>query len=237
MRKKIFTLLFLILSLLTFSFQMSPISFEKRIDDGKGFKEFYFPNTGNKTIRYKFSCLPGSAHRGDMSSWVEVYPKVLTIKPEQTGILKVYVEAPKGTGDGEYGFFLDAMPIEILDKQETTKDISAASAVKIRAAIELVGYVGDLKPELKIEKTKVYQKNGKTNLDTTIKNLSSKRGAELTLIVKGKNNTVVRKELGRVGKSGTIDTTILLDTMKNSDPYEIELVESSNNNSVLKIKI
>ncbi|MGL5279115.1 MAG: hypothetical protein ACRC8M_08620 [Cetobacterium sp.] len=237
MRKRICFIYFFILSLVAFSFQMSPIFFEKRIDDGKGFREFYFPNTGNKTIRYKFTPLPGSSHRGDMSKWVELYPKVLTIKPEQVGVLKVFVQAPKGTPEGEYGFLLDSLPIEVLDKSEESSDIKAASAVKIRAAIELVGYVGDIKPQLKLEQSKVYLKDKNVNLDLSFKNLSDKRGVELTAVIKGKNDKVLRRDLGRIGKNGEVKTTIDLKGMSEKDPYEIELIEASTNISILKAKI
>lgn len=237
MRKNSLILIFFIVSLVTFSFQMSPISFEKRIDKGQGFKEFYFPNTGNKTIRYKFTPLPGSAHRGDMSKWVELYPKILTIKPEQTGVLKVFVQAPKETPEGEYGFLLDSLPIEVLDKDEQSKDIKAASAVKIRAAIELVGYVGDIKPILKLEKYKVSSKGKNTDVDFILKNDSSKRGVELTALVKGKNDKIIRKDLGRIGKIGELKGNIELKDMIEKDIYEVDFIETSTNVSILKVKI
>lgn len=237
MRKNSLILVFFIVSLVTFSFQMSPISFEKRIDKGQGFKEFYFPNTGNKTIRYKFTSLPGSAHRGDMSKWVELYPKILTIKPEQTGVLKVFVQAPKETPEGEYGFLLDSLPIEVLDKDEQSKDIKAASTVKIRAAIELVGYVGDIKPILKLEKYKISSKGKNIDIDFILKNNSDKRGVELTALIKGKNNKTLRRDLGRIGKSKELETAIELKGVSERDFYELEIIETSTNISLLKTKI
>lgn len=237
MRRNSFILVFFIVSLVTFSFQMSPISFEKRIDNGQGFKEFYFPNTGNKTIRYKFTPLPGSVHRGDMSKWVELYPKILTIKPEETGVLKVFIQAPKEAPEGEYGFLLDSLPIEVLDKDEQSKDIKAASTVKIRTAIELVGYIGDIRPILKLEKYKIFSKDKNIDIDFIFKNNSDKRGVELTALIKGKNNKVIRRDLGRVGKSKELETIIELKGVSERDFYELEIVETSTNISLLKTKI
>lgn len=237
MRKKLGLLYFLLINLVAFGFQMSPISFEKRIDQGRGFEEFYFPNNGTKAIRYKFDSLPGSAHRGDMSQWVELYPKILTIRPEEVGVLKVYVQSPEGTPEGEYGFFLDALPIEVLDKSEYVKDIQAASAVKIRAAIEMVGYVGDIQPELKLQSKYIYTKDRKLNIDMELRNLSDKRGAEITAVVKGFDGVLERKDVGRIGIKGELRSNIELDIIKENQLVGIDFVESSTNISILKVDL
>ncbi len=233
--KRLILLIGIMMSVLSYGFYMIPAGFDKRIDNGEGYMEYRFPNPGNKTIRYKFEALPGSAHRKDMSKWTEIYPKILTIKPEQTGVLKVFVEAPKGAAEGEYGFFLDAMPIEVIERGKAEEgQVAAGSAVKIRAAIELVGYVGDLKANVELVNKKIYEKDGKKYMDITLKNRTSKRGLTLEARVKGSNNKIKSQLLGRLVANGEITTTIPLEELKGARPAEIEFVEEIGQNTVKK---
>ncbi|MDX8335208.1 hypothetical protein [Candidatus Cetobacterium colombiensis] len=196
--KKLITLFFTIFNLISYSFHIMPDGFEKRIDNGQGYQEFYFPNNGLETLRYKFSASPGSDIRGDMSQWVEFYPKVLTVKPGETGLLKVFAKAPKQAKEGEYGFHLDSSLISIPNMKKDGSGIKSNVGIKINTSLEMIGYVGNLEPEIKIEKYRVYEENGKTKLDISIKNPSDKRGVEFGIQVKGKKNSLVRNTLGRI---------------------------------------
>lgn len=237
MKKSIFIINFFFITLIAYSFQMTPISFEKNIDKENGFKEFYFPNNSSKTIRYKFSILPGSSNRKDMSKWIEYYPKVLIIKPEEVGVLKIFVKSPKETQEGEYGFFLDILPIDILSKDLEEEKIKAASSIKIRAAVEMVGYVGDIEPEIVISSYRVYSENSKEQLETIIENSSNKRGGEITLLIKGKNSQLIRKDLGRISKNGKLKIITELKGIKKRDLYELEIIETLTNKTLKKINI
>ena len=236
--KKLIILLGMFGSLVSYGFHMLPSGFDKRIDNGSGYMEYYFPNAGNKTIRYKFSSLPGSEHRGDMSEWVELYPKILTIRPEETGVLKVFIEPPKGIADGEYGFFLDAMPIEVIERGKAEEGkIGASPSVKIRASIELVGYVGDLKGDLDLVSKKLYTKNGKNYLEVKVKNKTLKRGLTLEAKVKGSNDRVKTQLMGRLVENGQLISTIELDTLEGKRPVEIEFLEEIDKNLIKKYRL
>ena len=237
MKKVIIGILMGIIFNLGFGFHIMPDGFEKRIDNGDGYQEFYFPNNSLETIRYKFSATPGSSVRKDMSQWVEFYPKVLTIKPGETGILKVYAKAPKTAEDGEYGFHLDSMPITVPKIGKDGKEIKANVGVKIRASIEMIGYVGDLKPILRVESYKIYEKDDKTKMDLNIRNMTPKRGVEYGVQIRGKNNTTVRKTIGRIYENQSMNITVDLDGMKKVHPYEIEIYEDINYTAISKIKI
>ncbi|MGL4866830.1 MAG: hypothetical protein ACRC4T_27350 [Cetobacterium sp.] len=235
--KKLILFLCLIVSCITFSFHIVPSGFEKRIDNGEGYQEFYFPNKSSKVMRYKFEVTPGSEIRGDMSPWVEIYPKILTIKPGETGMLKVYAKAPKNTPDGEYGFFLYCIPIAVPTLGKEGEKIEPNVAIKILASIEMVGYVGNLEPNLKIVNHRIFQENDVTKLEIKVKNDSIKRGVDYLVEIKGKNNTTTLVNLGRIYEGQTKTSTVELKNMKLKDPYEIKIIEDINYKEILKMKI
>lgn len=235
--KKLIAVFFTMLSLISYSFHIMPDGFEKRIDNGEGYQEFYFPNNGLETLRYKFDVSPGSDIRGDMSPWVEFYPKVLTVKPGETGLLKVFAKSPKSTKDGEYGFHLDSSVITVPSLNRGEKGIKSNVGIRIKASLEMIGYVGDLEPVIDIESHRVYRENGKTKLEMVLKNPSDKRGVEFGVQVKGRNNTSVRNTLGRIYQERSRKITLDLEGMELKDPYEIEIFEDINYKTINKIKI
>ena len=235
--KKLITLFFIILNIISYSFHIMPDGFEKRIDNGEGYQEFYFPNNGLETLRYKFAVSPGSNIRGDMSQWVEFYPKVLTVKPGETGLLKVFAKAPKEAKDGEYGFHLDSSLISIPNIKKDRTGIKSNVGIRINASLEMIGYIGNLEPLIKVDNYKIYEENGKTKLDIALKNPSDKRGVEFGIQVKGKNNTLVRNTLGRIYAEENKKITLELNGMKKNHPYEIEIFEDINYRTINKIKI
>ena len=235
--KRLIGFLYIIITIITYSFHIMPDGFEKRIDNGEGYQEFYFPNNGLETLRYKFKMSPGSDIRGDMSPWIEFYPKVLTVKPGETGLLKVFAKAPKSAEDGEYGFHLDSSLISIPNIRKDGTGLKSNVGIRINASLEMIGYVGNLDPALEIEEYKIYEKNGITKLDIRIKNPSDKRGVEFGIQVKGKNNTLIRNTLGRIYQEEIKKITLDLDGMKKNQPYEIEIYEDINYKTINKIKI
>lgn len=235
--KYILVMFLFIVNLLSYSFHIMPDGFEKRFDNGNGYQEFYFPNNGMETIRYKFSVEPGSAIRGDMSKWVELYPKILTVKSGDVGILKVYANAPKGTPVGEYGFHLNCVPITIPELDKSQKKVVANAGVTISASLELIGYVGDIPPVIDIVKHEIFEEKGKTKLKIDLKNASLKRGVEYGIEVKGKNKTVSRNSMGRIYEKESVTKVIDLQGMKKNDPYELIIYEEISNNLIKKIKL
>lgn len=235
--KKILIVFYFVIISISYSFHIVPTAFERNIDKGDGYQEFNFPNNSLETMRYKFSVSSGSKGRGDMSPWVEVFPEVLTIKPGETGVLKVYARSPEGTPIGEYGFHLDSTPVSIPKVGKDGKTIEANIGVKLAVSLEMIGYVGDLKPQLKILKHRIFEDNGKTKLEVTVKNNSPKRGVEYGFEVKGKNNSSVRKLVGRIYENQTVTTTFDLEGMKKGQPYELTIFEDISNAELEKIKL
>ena len=79
-----------------------------------------------------------------MGDWVELYPKSITLAPLEEKEVKIYVEAPENTPNGEYKTHL------VIKEIETPEQIKQKSKLKILTLLrlELRGYVGDLEPKL-----------------------------------------------------------------------------------------
>lgn len=237
MKKFLIAIMGLFMYVVGFGFHIMPDSFEKRIDNGNGYQEFHFPNNSDRTIRYKFTAIPGSPGRGDMSQWVEFYPRVLTVRPKETGMLKVYAKSPAGTPDGEYGFHLETVPVDIPQIGKDGQEIRASVGMKIATAIEMIGYVGNLEPKLELLSHRIFEENGETKLEITLKNHTPKRGVEYGIEVKGKNRVNMRMEVGRIRIDETSTLVFDLKNMSEKDPYEINIFEDITYKNLVKMKI
>ena len=74
-------LLFILLSFYSFAFEFSPMGFDKRLDTGEGYGEFQYTNSTLDVQRYKISILD-NGKENNISQYVSVYPKILTVKPK-----------------------------------------------------------------------------------------------------------------------------------------------------------
>ena len=89
-----------------------PLSFDQRIDNIGGIKDFTLTNTTNRAVKYQINILENKDTQ-DMTSWTEVYPRTLTLKPGAKGKIKMYTRAPKGTFLGEYSTVLNIKELGI----------------------------------------------------------------------------------------------------------------------------
>lgn len=90
---KLKILLFILLSFYSFAFEFSPMGFDKRLDTGEGYGEFQYTNSTLDVQRYKISILD-NGKENNISQYVSVYPKILTVKPKSVGVIKIYVQTP-----------------------------------------------------------------------------------------------------------------------------------------------
>lgn len=71
-----------------------------------------------------------------MADWVEVYPKSVTLTPLKEDTLRLYVQAPKGTPEGEYQANLVikeiSLPLPEADKEDREKKTKILTMVKLR---------------------------------------------------------------------------------------------------------
>ena len=172
----IFMILFY--SMTCFSFEFSPLGFDKRIDTGEGYGEFIYTNSSNEIIRYKINVY-STGKKNDISKFVTVYPKILTIKPLSSAKLKIFVESPPILNKGIYNFMIGSENISIPFLQENrNNNISPAVSFKTSVGLEMQAYVGGIKDDFKIKNEKIIKKEKKEYYIATIKNETG-RGYEI----------------------------------------------------------
>lgn len=143
-------LIFLFLSLKTWAYvNITPLTFDKRIDGEGGYKEYTLSNSSKNITKYRIY-IEKNNEKYDMSDWVEFFPKTLTLKPGESKKIKVLITAPNDSREGEYTTNLCIKEVEVPLKN---KELNILTNLKI----ELAGYVGDLKP--KIEITNIYRED------------------------------------------------------------------------------
>lgn len=133
--KRIVFLLFLILKSLTFGYiNLYPLEFEKNITYGAG-EEFVLYNRTTEPRKYRVY-IESVEGKESMADWVQVYPRSVSIDPLKEKSVKIYVEAPKGTKEGEYQANLVikeiSFPVTLQDEEELKKKTRILTMVKLR---------------------------------------------------------------------------------------------------------
>lgn len=235
-----FYLLMLLFYTTTFSFHITPTFFEQRIDKSGGYQEFILTNNSTKTQRFKVTALPGTGrYNGDSDKWIEYSPKIITIKPQSKSVLKVFIKAPKNTEEGEYSSFLNfvSVPVPELEKSDG-QTVAAAARMGLDVSIEIIGYVGNLKPKLEIVDIKTSENSdGKTELAFKVKNNTDKRGVWYNVDVLRGNENYESMERGRIGVGKSDEFKMVLKDMKRKDIVGVRLRESSTYEEITKKKM
>lgn len=203
----IISAMFLVLNV-AFGFNMSSTLFDQRIDTG-GYREFTIKNDTNRQVRYKIEIKKGDKEGWDMSKWVKVYPKVLSIPPLSEKTVKVYAQSPVGAKEGEYFFNFMATPLVIPTIKSNGK-ISGTSNLGFVPIIEMMGYVGDpnFKDNIYIKNLKINEVSDGIEVSGTIDNKSIV-GINLGITFKDKNGSILDgKLLGFYKKENSQDFKI-----------------------------
>ncbi|WP_330111374.1 hypothetical protein VSU16_07115 [Cetobacterium somerae] len=237
--RKIYLLIttFLLIISTAFSFHIAPTFFEKRIDGPGGYQEFIMYNNTTHTQRFKVEFHESSGNfKGSSHTWTEYSPKIVTIKPKSQSIVKVFMKAPKGTPEGEYSTYINfkTIPVpELRDEKENV--IQAANKLMLNVSLEVVGYVGDLKPNLEIKDLKVKSgEKGEEQLSFKVNNKTLKRGIYMTVRVIEKNENFESYEIGRVGANSERDVTLNLKNIKKSNVKGIQIIETTSGDELVK---
>lgn len=191
--KKICLLLTMLISLvkITFALDMNTTLFDQRIDTG-GYREIIFKNNSTQKVRYKFFVKEGDTKK-DMSKWVKLYPKVMTIPPLQEKTLKLYAQSPKDAEKGEYSFNLQVAPVVVPTISKDNGKISGSMNIAISPIIAMSGYVGD--PE--------FEKNLSLK-DIKFKKIenSKEKEIEVTATIENKSNVSLNVGLKFLNSAG-----------------------------------
>lgn len=206
--KKILISFFFLLSNLVFSYGIQPMYFEKDISSGRGYSETFIINT-NKMARgrYKIGIGKSSDSKEDISSFVEIYPKVLNIMPDSKGLVKIFVNLPQELKKDEYSFMLQVTPITIPVINENNKEITVNMNMKLSMNVEMYGHYGEATQEeinegIKLENYEIYEKNGKVNVKGTLIN-NLWYGIVPSVRVESERGTIIEsREVIRLRKNG-----------------------------------
>lgn len=181
--KKVTLLLvnYILFSLCAFGYiNISPTTLDKNIGAG-AYEEFTLYNNTNIPMRYKIEALALDSKSGEvknMDKWAEIYPKVVTLRPTENKSFKVYVKAPKGTPEGDYGMFLNIRQVSAPKLEGELEDgIGAGMMVMTNLNMGIYGYVGTKNPVI----------------DTTAPSIVKKKdGRYLKMDIENKSNRLVR---------------------------------------------
>ncbi|MGL5620983.1 hypothetical protein, partial [Cetobacterium sp.] len=146
-------------------------------------------NTG-KPVRYKFDILPGTKNK-TMHEWIQFEPKYLYIENGESKKLKISVKSPEKTPVGEYNFFLNIKTIPIPNKIQVSKEgtITGSPRVGFSINVEMIGWIGDLPAQLKLENFKIIEEKNTLKLKGKIVNSTEQRSVRYKIEVIGKNQT------------------------------------------------
>lgn len=207
MNNKYVFALFLFLSSISFGYiNIYPLSFDQRIDNMGGIKDFILTNTTNKVVKYQINILENE-DKQDMTSWTEIYPRTLTLKPGAKGEIKMYTRAPKGTPLGEYSAILNIKELEVPKTKKNKNNVEVFTNLKIK----LYGYVGKLDSSISLRNLKVFKgKNiNHIKLNGILKNKSLRRvNLEVVLADSNEKNGILICE-AKLKKDEEIDLSNL----------------------------
>ena len=190
--KKLFLkfLLFTAVSLSTSAYiNLSPTTLDKNIKAG-AYQEFTLYNDTTIPFRYKITPMAMSENKKvmDMSKWIEVYPKIVTVRPSESKKFKVYVKAKPDSPEGDYGAFLNIRQMSAPKlKGEETENLGAGMVIMVNVNMGIYGYVGDEVPKIEVIEPSVYKKDGKSFLKMKVKNKTN-RLVKINVEIEGKKN-------------------------------------------------
>lgn len=195
----LFSIIFLIDT--SYGFEFSPIGFDKRIDNGEGYAEFYLDNSTDDIQRYRIKVI-STGKTNDISKYVNIYPTIVNVKPKDRGILKVYAEAPSDLKDGVYRFMLSIESIAVPELEKNKKDVNGAVSMRVNVNLEMEAYVGEIKDSIKVIERKVVKKNNDSYFIGEFLN-DSIRGYEIGVGFVDSNNSLIEvHSQGRISKNG-----------------------------------
>lgn len=204
--------MFLLVSYSALAFKMEGITFNKSLKDG--YKEFIIHNEGTKKIRYRVFVRPSGEE--DVTDCIEVFPKIITIEPKSSQVLKMFGKAKRELENKEYPFYLDFQQIVIptLGKSDG-QTISGTSTMSLAPSVEMKGHGGviDYSQALSLENMKFY-KNDKGNLMLDAELVNNSHGAvEIGLNFYNRDRSIlVSKGMGVVPANSNKKVTIDVST-------------------------
>lgn len=181
LKKYLRCIVLFLVSINLYGFTFSPLNFDKRVDGDGAFQEFFIRNDSKKTMKYQINVLSNSK-KNDISQYVKIYPKVITVEPFTNGSFKVFAEDDVDIPQGELGFMLEIKSLKVPELQNVgEKENNSSVEFKINLNLEMFAYKGEVGNEFIITDDEFYKtKEGERRWKATIKNENG-RGYELAV--------------------------------------------------------
>lgn len=239
-KRKIFlTFLFFMIWVCSFSYiNISPTTLDKNIKAG-AYQEFTFYNDTTIPFRYKITPVAMTDNKlvKDMSKWVEVYPKIVTVNPTESKKFKVYVKADKNAETGDYGTFLNIRQMSAPKlKGEEEQNIGAGMVIMVNLNMGIYGYVGDREPKIETTEPTVYKKGEKSFLKMKLANKTN-RLVRLKIEVEGKRNYFYTIGETRAFKGQTLTFDHEIKSLKDKKANKIIITDMETRKVIKEIKI
>lgn len=226
MKKIKLLLMFLLTSFSLFAFKMEGINFDKSLENG--YKEFIIHNDGTSKVRYRVKISPSG--KEDITDCIEVFPKILTIEPKSSQVLKMFGKGKRKLENKEYPFILsfDQIVIPTLGKSDG-KTVSGSSTMALAPSIQMKGHGGVIDYSKHLEfKNYEFFKDEKGNLKVRGEVVNTSHGAvDLGVNFYNRNKSVLSSiGLGVIPANSANRMTLDLRSFTAGD--EIESIEFYN---------
>lgn len=167
MKKRIMIFMIMIFTFVqtAFSYGIQPMYFEADISNGQGYRDISIINTDKlQKGRYKITIGPGRNPDKDISKYMEIYPKVLNVGPDSTGLVKLYANIKEPLPKDEYSFMFRITPIAIPALKKENSKISSGIAAPIAFQLEMFGHYeeetqDEIDKKVLVKNLQVYEKN------------------------------------------------------------------------------
>lgn len=240
---KTILLFFIFLNLNVFAYiNINPVTFDKKIDGRGEFQEYTLYNPTQNSLKYQLY-LEDEKIEKSMKTWTEIYPTTITLKPGQSGKFKVFIKAPPNTQNDEY-----FVTVGIKEMSLPKLDSKKVSTIQIltHLKMDLVGYVGDLNLNLKIQNFAISLEKKYLKFSGILSNKGARRGnLDFYLVKKNEdsefyigNLRVLKNEKINLSKLNQNLTDYDEDLINNFEEYKLLIIrDSSNYEEIERVKI
>lgn len=166
---------FLIFKITLSYINIYPTNFDKKIDYDGSYQEFILFNQSNNSVLYRIYLEEDVKNiNSSMVSWMNFYPRSLTLKPGESGKIQLSIASYKKLKEKEYFGILGIREIPIYkeSKRNNQSNISIFTDLKL----VLTGFGGDIFPILKTENIKIYKNKNTFKIYGFVKNIGKRRG-------------------------------------------------------------
>ena len=235
MKKFLITALTLAFYSLSYSYiNISPTSLDKNIGVG-AYEEFTLYNNTKIPIRYKITPMEmKESGVENMSQWMEIYPKIITVNPLDEASFKLYIKSPQKSKSGDYGAFLNIKQISAPKlKSDEKEQISSGLTVMTNLNMGLYGYIGAETPNIAYENINIYMKENKSYLKLDLRNKTD-RLIRVVLEVEDEKKGLYPIGEFRALKNQTLDINQEIKHLKNKKEAKKLIIKDKETNKVLK---